>query len=308
MRLLAVDDDELILELVEVFLGTIGYDDVEYVTSGAEALRAINEAKTPFDCILLDIQMPGMTGIQLIPLVRAIDAYAFTPIIMLTAMVDRNWIAQAFAAGAWDYVAKPFELFELESRLHAAELRIAETERFFARPENAPAQLEIAAKKQIALPCAQEGEEVTKRGLVLEDAFENCVQRIISQAGSDLRIFAIELDRFNSKLCDLNAETQASYPAEMALQLRGVLAPQQAIVTYRGNGRFLALSYAVDNMDITRLDKLVKKAARKTDKRIFKPGSPKTAFRTGQARGSDVPHGTDPLHIIHVAEESLQEA
>lgn len=308
MRLLAVDDDELILEMVGVFLDTIGYSDVECVTSGAEALAAIAEAKIPFDCILLDIQMPGMTGIQLIPEIRAIEAYAFTPIIMLTAMSDRSWIAQAFAAGAWDYVAKPFELFELEARLHAAELRLAESKRFFARPEHAPVQLEIAAKRQIALPRRQSGDTPTKNGMVLEDAFENCVQRIINEAGADLRVFVIELEEFNKTLYDLSDEAQASYPAEMALQLSRSLSSHQSIVTYRGDGQFLALSYAVENKDVGRLDQLVKKAARKTDSRIFQCGSRKTAFRTGYARVSDVPTGADPLQIIHIAEKRLQEA
>jgi DNA-binding response OmpR family regulator len=305
MRLLAVDDDSVILELLEVFLTSIGYDDVEYVTSGAEALKTIKTSRTPFDCILLDIQMPGMTGIELIPQVRSLDDYLFTPIIMLTAMLDRNWIAEAFVAGAWDYVSKPFELYELETRLHAAELRLSETMRFYARPDQAPAQLEVPAQRQIALQRPRDFEAVSHSGLILEDAFENCVLRIRGEVGSDLRILMIEMDGFNNRLCSLSEEKRARYPAEMAKQLSDALSSKQAIVTYRGNGQFMALSYAFENSDVENLEQLVQKAARRTDKMVFGRRDGATACRTALARASDVPCGSDPLRIIHVAQERL---
>lgn len=306
MRLLAVDDDSVILELLEVFLSSIGYDDVEYVTSGAEALKKIENTRTPFDCILLDIQMPGMTGIELIPQVRSIDDYLFTPIIMLTAMLDRNWIAEAFVAGAWDYVSKPFELYELETRLHAAELRLSETRRFYARPDQAPAQLEIPAKRQIALKRPREFEAVGQSGLILEDAFENCLLRIREEVGSDLRVLMIEVDGFNNRLCSLSEEKRAKYPAVMAKQLSRAFSLTQAIVTYRGDGQFMALSFAFDSSDVENMDALVQKAARRTDKKIFGPQDGATACRTAFARASDVPCGSDPLRIIHVAQERLR--
>ena len=65
MKILAVDDDKFILELVPAILGEAGLDDVTTAASGEEALAAIRAADGAFDCLLFDIQMPGMDGIDL---------------------------------------------------------------------------------------------------------------------------------------------------------------------------------------------------------------------------------------------------
>ncbi|MDR9485252.1 MAG: response regulator, partial [Sediminimonas sp.] len=60
MRILAVDDEPLLLEVVKTSLSQLGYQDVTLANSGAEALVAMDKASVPFDCFLFDIQMPKM--------------------------------------------------------------------------------------------------------------------------------------------------------------------------------------------------------------------------------------------------------
>ncbi|MTJ05159.1 MAG: response regulator [Sediminimonas qiaohouensis] len=84
MKILVVDDEPLLLEVVKTSLSQLGYQDVTLATSGAEALVAMNNASVPFDCFLFDIQMPKMDGITLIGAVREKPAYKRTPILMLT--------------------------------------------------------------------------------------------------------------------------------------------------------------------------------------------------------------------------------
>ncbi|MGO4914799.1 response regulator [Pseudogemmobacter sp. W21_MBD1_M6] len=121
MKILAVDDDTLILELLPLVLASSGYTDVEVSNMPDKAMERIEDENTTFECFLLDIQMPGTDGIELCRKVRAITRYRKTPIIMLTAMHDKGYIDHAFEAGATDYITKPFDVTELGARLRVAE-------------------------------------------------------------------------------------------------------------------------------------------------------------------------------------------
>lgn len=137
MKILAVDDDEIILELLVGTLKSVGHSDIWIANSGEEALQILAAERTPFDCFLLDIQMPGMDGIELCGRIRSIASYKSSPIIMVTSMSGRSFVDNAFAAGATDYVTKPFEKLELCTRVNLAEKlvqekRIAQDSRFEA--------------------------------------------------------------------------------------------------------------------------------------------------------------------------------
>ena len=122
MKILAVDDDPIILELLSHFIE--GMTDHTLVTAecAADALEAIKDnARAPFDSFLLDIQMPVTDGIQLASQIRAMKQYMDAPILMLTAMSEKSYIDAAFSAGATDYVTKPFEMTELKARLSLVE-------------------------------------------------------------------------------------------------------------------------------------------------------------------------------------------
>lgn len=117
MRILVVDDDRTVLELVSEVLLLNGYDNVVLASSGNEALEAVDARKDPFDAILLDIQMPDMDGIELCGRIRERAAYRHQPIIMLTAMQEKSYVNAAFAKGANDYITKPFDPLEIGMRL-----------------------------------------------------------------------------------------------------------------------------------------------------------------------------------------------
>ncbi len=120
MRILAVDDDIHILEILEALLTDAGYDEVTTTPSPLEALEMAEQGDRQFDCLLLDIQMPEMDGITLCDRLRRIKAYAEVPIVMLTAMAERAYVERAFMAGATDYLTKPFDVFEITARLRVA--------------------------------------------------------------------------------------------------------------------------------------------------------------------------------------------
>lgn len=121
MRILAVDDEPAFLQLLDRFLKDIGYRDVVFCDSGAKALDLMQTDASGFSCLLIDIQMPEMDGIELCQRVRSIPGYARTPILMLTAMAETRYIDSAFLAGASDYITKPLKRAELTARLSLAQ-------------------------------------------------------------------------------------------------------------------------------------------------------------------------------------------
>ena len=124
MKILAVDDDESILSILQILVTRAGYDDFVTARSGGEALELIAKARRPYEFVLLDIDMPGMDGIEFCDLLRRLPSYGACPIVMLTAMTERKYIDQAYAAGATDYVIKPFDVNDLTQLLAGAAQRV----------------------------------------------------------------------------------------------------------------------------------------------------------------------------------------
>lgn len=157
MKILAVDDDVIILELLTEVLRAAGFPNLVVCTSAAAALEEVERTDTPFDCFLLDIQMPEMDGIELTARLRRMDEYRNTAILMITAMSDRTYIDRAFSAGASDYITKPFDVLEIHSRLRLIQSLLAEHARLDERnptvQHNSPASLVTSAdlEKRLAL-------------------------------------------------------------------------------------------------------------------------------------------------------------
>lgn len=129
MKILAVDDDGVFLEILDQKLRSIGLDDVQLVDAPLTALRMLEQRPEAFDCILLDIEMPGMTGVELCGRIRALPAYRQTPVIMITSLADRGSIDRAFQLGASDYITKPIDSLELQARLGAVQRLVQEHKR-----------------------------------------------------------------------------------------------------------------------------------------------------------------------------------
>ena len=129
MKILVVDDEPDIRQLLSQALLVMGNHDVSVADSGPGSLAVIERAPSPFDCILLDIQMPEMTGIEVCKIVRSNPAYCFVPIIMVTAASDKDHIDEAFSVGATDYLTKPFDIIDLKNRIALAEKSAFQSQR-----------------------------------------------------------------------------------------------------------------------------------------------------------------------------------
>jgi putative two-component system response regulator len=111
---LIVDDEYIGRETLQSVLEGEGYE-LEMAESG---LQAIEKAKRLLpDVILLDVMMPGMTGFEVCQRIRNDPQIAEIPIIILTALDDRESLLNALKAGADDFISKPFDRYELRARL-----------------------------------------------------------------------------------------------------------------------------------------------------------------------------------------------
>jgi two-component system, OmpR family, phosphate regulon response regulator PhoB len=113
---LVVDDDPDVCDLVRYKLEQSGFD-VRRAIDGDQALREV-DAEVP-DLVLLDIMMPGMSGLEVLERWRANGATEKLPVIMLTAKAQENDVERGFELGADDYVIKPFSPRELARRVTA---------------------------------------------------------------------------------------------------------------------------------------------------------------------------------------------
>ncbi|WP_292352807.1 methanogen output domain 1-containing protein [Methanomethylovorans sp. PtaU1.Bin093] len=114
-KVLIVDDEPMNVELLEAYLGS------EYVTvsasNGKEALTKVNEEKP--DILLLDIMMPEMNGYDVCKLIRSAEGTQLLPVVMVTALSNREDRIRGVEAGADDFLIKPVDKVELTARIRS---------------------------------------------------------------------------------------------------------------------------------------------------------------------------------------------
>ncbi len=128
-RIIAVDDSDIALDVIQATLSAFGFDDIVAFTNPLEALEAISSGKIFADLILLDVMMPEMDGIELCARIRGVAGWADIPILMLSSRSDIDALSRALMAGANDYITKPFEGVEVRARINSSLRLKAELER-----------------------------------------------------------------------------------------------------------------------------------------------------------------------------------
>jgi adenylate cyclase len=113
-KILVVDDQPANVLLLERMLGDAGYQSVTS-TLDPRAVRALHE-KNRYDLILLDLQMPGMDGFQVMEGLKEIETAGYLPVLVITAQPDHK--LRALRAGAKDFISKPFDIAEVLMRVH----------------------------------------------------------------------------------------------------------------------------------------------------------------------------------------------
>ena len=116
LTVLVVDDNEINRLVATGLLERSGHRAVA-VTSGSEALQALQA--TPFDLVLMDLNLPGLSGLETIRLIRANGAFGRVPIAVVSALVTRDDIQSSQSAGADAFLGKPYRPAQLEATIRA---------------------------------------------------------------------------------------------------------------------------------------------------------------------------------------------
>lgn len=118
LRVLIVDDQESMRQLMCSSLRALGVGHVFTAPDGEAALRLIRGR--PIDVVLLDAEMPRMNGLETVRAIRADESIQATPVIMVTGRGDQAFIQQAASAGINGYLVKPVRVADVGQRIEAA--------------------------------------------------------------------------------------------------------------------------------------------------------------------------------------------
>jgi PAS domain S-box-containing protein len=140
--ILIVDDQEDNVSLLEEMLREAGYACVASTMKPQEVCAL--HRKNRYDLILLDLQMPGMDGFQVIEALKTNDADGYLPVLVITAQPGHK--LRALQAGAKDFISKPFDLVEVKTRIH----NMLEVRLLYKKLENYSKELEDTVQERTA--------------------------------------------------------------------------------------------------------------------------------------------------------------
>lgn len=215
-KILVVDDDPAINEMLTIVLEAEGFE-TKPVTDGAAAIPAFHDYNP--DIILLDLMLPGMSGVDICREIRKVSSI---PIVMLTAKTDTVDVVLGLESGADDYITKPFKPKELVARIRAR----------LRRTDNGPSEVLSVGDLTIDVPqhmVTRDGEEIALTPLEFDllvelaskpnqvHAREELLESVWGyRNASDSRLVNVHVQRLRSKI-----ERDPENP-EIILTVRGV--------------------------------------------------------------------------------------
>ncbi len=117
LRVLIVDDQDTVLEILRSILRKIGFRTVDTAKDGPQAMQALRAAVDPYGLVISDWNMKPMTGLQLLQAVRSDKDLAGTPFVMITGENTKDRVIAAMQAGVSSYIMKPFSPDAVKKRL-----------------------------------------------------------------------------------------------------------------------------------------------------------------------------------------------
>lgn len=254
MKILAVDDDPTFLGVLRPMLGALSKTDVTLARSGAEALSKLTEAAEPFDCLLMDIQMPEMSGVQLCGHVRDLPLYRRTPIVMITAMTGKRFVDDAFAAGATDYITKPLDPIDLKARIGMAE-RLLKERRLTASLEKKMDQrsdiiaITVDFEAAFPIPGFDRGVEYL--------ALENYLLMLGNKRMYATAAFAISIKNAAMFFKKSSPTGFVNMLGDVASAISDAVKAEQMMIAYAGSGTFVAVTSSNLSMEQAELETMI---------------------------------------------------
>jgi two-component system chemotaxis response regulator CheY len=121
-KFLVADDTKTIRTLLKEILNKLGYRDVHEAEDGNEALRMMKEEaekNAPFTFLIVDWNMPGLTGLDLLEIRNADKRFKDVPFLMVTIESERDYVLRAVAMGVSDFIVKPFSENTIKTKMQS---------------------------------------------------------------------------------------------------------------------------------------------------------------------------------------------
>ena len=256
MKFLAIDDDELAMEVLKTFLAEIGHDDVTSKSDAQSALRHLDELHGPnatecvYDCIFVDIHMPGIDGVEFCQRIRKRAFGMNVPVICVTTDTARDYVTRALAAGATDYVAKPFDPVDLASRISAASAIVKEQRRLldrYIRASTADADQAVTENTFDLLFRVPDLER-----MVHHRALENYLLAIEDDAAADTIAIAFRIDDATLERESESIDRFLRLNRRVARKFAKNLHAEGALFSYVGRGTFVVVARREDAKNVRR--------------------------------------------------------
>ena len=240
MKILVVDDDPFILELFPEIFQLADLTDIHTAAGGPQALELIAAEKQPFDCFVLDVDMPEMDGIELCQRLRALPGYSMIPILMLTARTDAVSIENAFAAGANDYISKPFNLKDVYNRIRVAE-RLSEAAKTVVSID----ALDLPAENPIGVhhfALAEKLHFAHVDRVILSFSLGNYLTQLDRKTLNGCKVFCVSLDSAEDVYETTTSADFAALLTDLGESIYNVVASPHLLMSYEGNGQFICIT------------------------------------------------------------------
>lgn len=235
MRILAVDDDPVILELLRNALTKHDTYELTCCDSAEDAEDLLARTKQPFECFLLDIHLPGVTGIEFCSNLRQTDVYRTVPIIMITASRESDLMGQAFYAGATDFLPKPLDGVELGARINSASM-LNESRRREREAQNTLAALSRQSRLDF-----EDAVRLDAEGVLDVMGLENALLRL--PAGCyGMNLFSVDILGLRGVFRTVDGPAFRQHLEAVAEATTDALGKANWMLAYAGNGRFVGLT------------------------------------------------------------------
>lgn len=234
--ILIVDDQEGNVRLLEEILQQAGYRNVTS-TMNPQAVCELHRAQH-FDLILLDLHMPGMDGFQVMEGLNQIETSGYVPILVITAQPGQK--QRALASGAKDFVAKPFNLTELKTRIH----NMLEVRLLYQRLADQNAVLESLALHDVLTGLPNRRLLMDRLSLAIVHARRN---------RSTMAVMFLDLDGFKQINDSLGHDGGDTLLRLVADRLVATVRQEDTVARLGGDEFVIALHEAIDVDQVARL-------------------------------------------------------
>ena len=282
-----------------------GHHDVVTAASAWEAMKIldvgrITEEPSTIDVVLLDIIMPEIDGIEACARIRTDPRYADIPIVMVTSLADMDSLANAFVAGATDYITKPINRVELVARVRSALKLKAELDRRQAREHELLSFLSNWGDRRATTWI----DEAT--GLFVGEVAEAYLTATTKQLSDDtVSILALSLDHFEAYQAATGTDAAQSVLSQIANAIRRVGATIGIIAAVYRNGTFVVVAPECSANSARTLGETLCSTIAK----LRLPNSESCVGSCHRERRRDYrtsPHGANRVHLLTPAISKVQ--